>query len=90
MNTKLRGVSELGLSVGRDQTHTFLQIDGDFFNVKHIRGEGRLAAIDVWGVGGKASAEEQENMRDWEDKQIEKTRKVTNKQTNISFDSLIK
>jgi len=77
MNTKLRGVSELGLSVGRDQTRTFLRIDGDFFNVKHMHGEGRLAAIDVWGVGGKASAEEQENLRDWEDKQIEKSRKVT-------------
>jgi len=76
MNTKLRGVSELGLFVGRDHTHTFLNIDSDFFNVKHIHGEGRLVAIDVWGVGGKASADEQNIMRHWESKQIEKNRKV--------------
>ena len=76
MNTKLRGVSELGLFIGRDHTHRFLSIDGDFFNAKHLHGEGRLVAIDVWGVGGKASAEEQDSMRQWEDKQIEKTRKV--------------
>ena len=76
MNTKLRGVSELGLFIGRDRTRPFLNIDGDFFNAKHLNGEGRLVAIDVWGVGGKASADEQDNMRQWEDKQIEKSRKV--------------
>lgn len=76
MNTKLRGVSELGLFIGRDRTRPFLNIDGDFFNAKHLNGEGRLVAIDVWGVGGKASAEEQDNMRQWEGKQIEKSRKV--------------
>jgi len=76
MNTKLRGVSELGLFIGRDHTRTFLNIDSDFFNVKHIHGEGRLAAIDVWGVGGKASAEEQNSMRQWEGRQVEKSRKV--------------
>lgn len=76
MNTKLRGVSELGLFIGRDRTRPFLNIDGDFFNAKHLNGEGRLVAIDVWGVGGKASAEEQDSMRQWEGKQIEKSRKV--------------
>ena len=76
MNTKLRGVSELGLFIGRDRTRPFLNLDGDFFNAKHLNGEGRVVAIDVWGVGGKASAEEQDNMRQWEDRQIEKSRKV--------------
>ncbi|CAF1215385.1 unnamed protein product [Rotaria magnacalcarata] len=76
MNTKLRGVSTLGLFIGRDLAHTFLNIDGDFFNVKHLNGEGRLAAIDVWGVGGRDSADEQNSMRQWETKQVEKARKV--------------
>jgi hypothetical protein len=76
MNTKLRGLSALGLYVGRDHTHTFLHIDNDFFNVKHIHGEGRLVAIDVWGVGGKRSADEQNDMRQWEDRQVQKNRKV--------------
>ncbi|CAF3736750.1 unnamed protein product [Adineta steineri] len=76
MNTKLRGVSALGLFIGRDHTHTFLNIDGDFFNVKHINGEGRLAAIDVWGAGGTKSADEQKDIRQWENKQVEKSRKV--------------
>jgi hypothetical protein len=83
MNTKLRGVSALGLFIGRDHTHVFLNIDGDFFNAKHLYGEGRLAAIDVWGVGGKKSAEEQNSMRQWEDGQVEKSRKVRNKM-NVS------
>lgn len=76
MNTKLRGVSSLGLSVGRDHTNTFLNVDGDFFNIKHLNGEGRLVAIDVWGAGGKKSADEQQDMQSWESKQVEKTRKV--------------
>jgi hypothetical protein len=85
MNTKLRGVSALGLFIGRDHTHTFLNIDEDFFNVKHIHGEGRLAAIDVWGVGGKKCAEEQDSMRQWENRQVEKSRKVKSK---INFNIL--
>jgi hypothetical protein len=85
MNTKLRGVSELGLFIGRDHAHIFLNIDADFFNVKHINGEGRLVAIDVWGVGGKKSAEEQNSLRQWEDKQVEKTRKVKKKYINLYF-----
>ena len=76
MNTKSRGISALGLFIGRDHAHTFLNIDSDFFNVKHLNGEGRLVAIDVWGVGGRASADEQSSMRQWEDKQVEKSRKV--------------
>ncbi|UJR25140.1 hypothetical protein I4U23_006499 [Adineta vaga] len=76
MNTKLRSMSTLGLCVGRDHSHTFLNIDEDFFNVKHINGDGRLVAIDVWGVGGKKSAEEQQDLRHWEEKQVEKSRKV--------------
>ena len=76
MNTKLRGVSALGLFIGRDHTHTFLSIDGDFFNAKHLHGEGRVTAIDVWGAGGKKSADEQDTMRQWEGKQVEKSRKV--------------
>ena len=76
MNTKLRSMSTLGLSVGRDHAHTFLSIDEDFFNVKHINGEGRLVAIDVWGTGGKKSCEEQNDMRQWEERQVEKSRKV--------------
>jgi hypothetical protein len=90
MNTKLRGVSELGLFIGRDHTHTFLSIDGDFFNAKHLLGEGRLVGIDVWGVGGKASTEEQGNMRQWEDKQVEKNRKVKIQQTLISIPILFR
>lgn len=85
MNTKLRGVSELGLCIGRDRTRPLLNIDGDFFNAKHLNGEGRVVAIDVWGVGGKASAEEQDNMRQWEDRQIEKSRKVKNRQFLVFF-----
>ncbi len=89
MNTKLRGVSELGLFIGRDHKHPLLNIDGDFFNVKHINGEGRLTAIDVWGVGGKASAEEQGSMRRWEEGQIEKSRKVKiKKYTSVSVSTL--
>jgi len=76
MNTKLRGVSALGLFIGRDHTHVFLNIDGDFFNAKHLYGEGRLAAIDVWGAGGTKSAEEQNSIRQWETGQVEKNRKV--------------
>ncbi|CAF0893044.1 unnamed protein product [Adineta ricciae] len=76
MNTKLRSISTLGLCVGRDHGHTFLSIDEDFFNVKHINGEGRLVAIDVWGTGGKKSSEEQNDMRQWEERQVEKSRKV--------------
>ncbi|CAF2651461.1 unnamed protein product [Rotaria sp. Silwood2] len=76
MNTKLRGLSAPGLFIGRDLAHTFLNIDGDFFNVKHLNGEGRLAAIDVWGVGGRKSTEEQSSMRQWENTQVEKSRKV--------------
>ena len=79
MNTKLRGVSALGLSVGRDHSNTFLNVDGDFFNIKHLNGEGRLVAIDVWGAGGKKSADEQQDMQSWESKQVEKTRKVNSK-----------
>ncbi|CAF0767642.1 unnamed protein product [Didymodactylos carnosus] len=78
MNTKLRGVSSLGLHIGRDLQHTFLTIDGDFFNATHINGEGRLSAIEVWGCGGTKAAQEQGNMRQWEAKQIEKLRKVKN------------
>ncbi len=89
MNTKLRGISELGLFIGRDHTHTFLTIDGDFFNVKHLHGEGRLAAIDVWGAGGKESADEQNSMRQWEDKQVEKGRKVKIKYIFISISILL-
>jgi hypothetical protein len=85
MNTKLRGVSELGLFIGRDHAHTFLNIDSDFFNAKHLNGEGRLVAIDVWGVGGKASAEEQDNIRQWENKQVEKSQKVKLQHTLISI-----
>jgi hypothetical protein len=76
MNTKLRSVSTLGLSIGRDHTYTFLNIDSDFFNVKHLHGEGRLTAIDVWGAGGKKSADDQNSTRQWENKQVEKSRKV--------------
>ncbi|CAF4925096.1 unnamed protein product [Rotaria sp. Silwood1] len=76
MNTKLRGLSAPGLFIGRDLAHTFLNIDGDFFNVKHLNGEGRLVAIDVWGVGGRKSAEEQNSMRQWENRQVEKSSKV--------------
>ena len=89
MNTKLRGVSELGLFIGRDATHTFLSIDSDFFNAKHLNGEGRVAAIDVWGVGGKASAEEQDNMRHWEDRQIEKSKKVFKKKLSSNIDTIL-
>lgn len=76
MNTKLRGVSSLGLFIGHHHSHTFMEIDSDFFNIKHISGQGRLLAIDVWGIGGKKSAEEQEGLRQWEEKQVEKNRKV--------------
>ena len=76
MNTKLRSVSSLGLSIGRDAAHTYLSIDEDFFNVKHLNGAGRLVAIDVWGTGGKQSADAQSDMRQWEDRQVEKSRKV--------------
>jgi hypothetical protein len=31
----------------------------------------------VWGAGGKKTADEQDNMRQWEGKQVEKSRKVT-------------
>lgn len=84
MNTKLRGVSTLGLFIGRDPAHVFLNIDGDFFNAKHLNGEGRLVAIDVWGAGGKKTADEQDSMRQWEKKQVEKSGKVRNKYTNIN------
>ena len=76
MNTKLRGLSSLGLFVGRDLVNTFLNVDGDFFNIKHLNGEGRLVAIDVWGAGGQKSADEQKDMRQWENKQVEKSSKV--------------
>jgi hypothetical protein len=76
MNTKLRSVSTLGLSIGRDTAHTYLSIDEDFFNAKHLNGEARLVAIDVWGAGGKKSAEAQNDLRQWEDRQVEKSRKV--------------
>lgn len=76
MNTKLRGLSAMGLFVGRDHSHVFMEIDTDFFNIKHLNGQGRLVAIDVWGVGGKSSAEAQMEMRQWEQKQIEKSKKV--------------
>lgn len=86
MNTKLRGVSTLGLFIGRDLTRSFLSIDGDFFNAKHLNGEGRLAAIDVWGAGGTKSVEEQNGMRQWETKQIEKSKKVKEiKKKNFIF-----
>jgi hypothetical protein len=61
---------------GKHHTHTFLSIDGDFFNAKHLHGEGRVTAIGVWGAGGKKSADEQDNMRQCEGKQVEKSRKV--------------
>lgn len=77
MNTKLRSMSTLGLSVGRDATHSYLSIDEDFFNAKHLNGQGRVVAIDVWGTGGKKSADAQDDMRQWEDRQVEKSRKVT-------------
>ena len=35
-----------------------------------------LAAIDVWGAGGKKSADEQNSIRQWETGQVEKSRKV--------------
>ena len=76
MNTKLRGISALGLFVGRDHAHTFLNIDDDFFNVKHINGEGRLTAVDVWGVGARKNVEEQKSMRQWEERQVDKAQKV--------------
>ena len=76
MNTKLRGLSALGLLVGRDHAHTYLNIDSDFFNVKHLNGDARLVAIDVWGAGGQKSADEQRDMHAWEDRQVEKSRKV--------------
>ena len=88
MNTKSRGISALGLFIGRDHAHTFLNIDSDFFNVKHLNGEGRLVAIDVWGVGGRASADEQSSMRQWEDKQVEKSRKVCLAHVRISVRQL--
>jgi len=76
MNTKLRGLSALGLLVGRDHTHTYFSIDADFFNVKHLHGDVRLLGIDVWGAGGQKSADEQRDMHAWEGRQIEKSQKV--------------
>lgn len=76
MNTKLRGLSALGLLVGRDHTHTYLNIDSDFFNAKHLNGDARLVAIDVWGAGGRKGSDEQKDMHAWEERQIEKSRKV--------------
>uniref|UniRef100_A0A914WEK7 TLDc domain-containing protein n=1 Tax=Plectus sambesii TaxID=2011161 RepID=A0A914WEK7_9BILA len=66
LNFKMRG-SPLGLTVGRDARVPLFHVDADL---------GNIAAIEVWGCSGSATLQDQQRLKQWQSRQVEKHKKV--------------
>lgn len=76
LNTKSKGL-KLGLIVGYSQTKPILKIDEDFYKIEHESNmNDTIISVEVWGCGPKKAFQDQQGIKKWEAKQIEKMRTV--------------
>lgn len=74
LNTKSRGL-QLGLIFGYSLLKPVLKIDEHFQHVDHeLCKNDQIISVEVWGCGSAKAAFEQQDLKKWESKQIEKMR----------------
>ena len=74
LNTKLRQL-KLGLIYGYTLLKPILKIDEHFQCVEHELEKGdQIVSVEVWGCGSSKAALHQQDMKNWESKQIDKMR----------------
>lgn len=77
MNTKSRFL-KLGLIFGySNQLKPVLKINEEFHGVEHeLSMNDEIIGVEAWGCGPSKASLDQQNMKNWESKQIEKMRTV--------------
>ena len=76
LNTKSRGI-QLGFIVGYGQLKPVLKINEDFQYVDHeLARNDHIVDVEVWGCGSYKNIKDQQDMANWENKQIDKMRTV--------------
>lgn len=77
LNTKSRFL-KLGLIFGpSNQLKPILKVNEEFHAVDHeLATNDDIISVESWGCGSKKAANDQQNMKNWENKQIEKMRTV--------------
>ena len=76
LNTKSRGL-KLGLIFGYSQAKPILKIDENLHSIEHESvPDDYIISVEVWGCGNVKAFQDQNNIKKWETKQIEKMRTV--------------
>ena len=90
LNTRSR-VLRLGLIFGDNEKKPIIRIHEDFHRVDHETKQfDILSGLEVWGCGSHKEISHQKNVKDWENKEIEKMRTVKVKtQWNQNADKTI-
>lgn len=67
----------MGLIFGYSLTKPVLKIDEDFHKIEHESNlNDTIISVEVWGCGTPKASLEQQSIKKWESKQIEKMRTV--------------
>lgn len=87
MNTKSRGI-KLGLIFGYSNLKPILSIDEGFHTIEHeLCKNDQIISVEAWGCGPRKAHLEQENLKKWENKQLEKMRTVKRNAEDWSSDA---
>lgn len=87
LNTKSRGL-KLGLIFGYSNLKPILAIDENFHSIDHeLCKNDQIISVEAWGCGPQKAHANQQDLRKWEDKQIQKMKTVKRNADEWSTDA---
>jgi hypothetical protein len=75
LNTSIRGYPK-GIRAGNDPRKPSIEVDDSFQHVTHCGIPYKLESVEVWGCGSPKNREVQLDIKNWQIKEAEKTRKL--------------